>query len=500
MALTTKISELPAKGANLGSADLVPIAEVDAGSPTGYSTKYVTGAEIGGGGGGGNTIYSADDTIGTPRTVTIGTSLKFDGGKLDRTDANGRNIVEVIRATDLPTTLLADTTYIIRGQITFTSAITISADNCEIIGLDRNSDHMIWGGTGSFLRVTNVDFNLSNLKFSATNSSSSIIRGVNVDGVSYNDGRNKILSIFNCQFRGTYDVMQISGFDLVDINQCLFFYIKATSNGCSFEDVSKLQITSCEFIRWFDESTLPTPSGFSTASMIKLESNNLSSFGAVNINGCIIHPQETQIGLNIDTNSTTGFGTVSSNTFVETGLTSGSVFAPLQGALPDYSITATQNFDVFTNQGLLNSRAGILSTMQGNTGTGSETVISATNTPVKIVTNNNNVQQDRVRWSGSSDGTFTYLAKKQIFVSIHASINYEKIGGGSGQNYTFYVYKNNVQIASSAIQTNAVNDIDSITMSFATLIDNTNQLTFYVENNTATSNIAIRDWQIVIRE
>ena len=46
MALTTKISELPAKGANLETGDLVPIASVDAGSPTGYTTKYVTGSQV----------------------------------------------------------------------------------------------------------------------------------------------------------------------------------------------------------------------------------------------------------------------------------------------------------------------------------------------------------------------------------------------------------------------------------------------------------------------
>ena len=29
----------------------------------------------------------------------------------------------------------------------------------------------------------------------------------------------------NCQFRGTYDLFDIKGFDLVDISQCLFFYV-----------------------------------------------------------------------------------------------------------------------------------------------------------------------------------------------------------------------------------------------------------------------------------
>ncbi len=497
MAITTKISELPAKGSTLGSGDLVPIAEVDAGSPTGYTTKYVTGAEVGGGGT--NTIYTADDTIASTRTVTIANRLIWDDGAISRENVNGRNIVEVIRESDIPSPLTANTTYVIRGEIQFTSAKLVSNEGCEIIGLDRNEDCIDWNGTGSFLRVTDVNFGIANLKFKSSSIDNSILRATNISAGAYNEGRLKVLRVQNVQFRGTYNVMDVGGFDLVDINNCLFFYIKATTFGCRFEDVSKLQITSCEFIRWFDETTIPTPSGFSTVSMIELQANGIIGFGAININGCVIHPQQNQNGIDISTSSTTGFGTISSNTFVDSNLL-GEVFLPVQGTLPDYGNTATQNYDVFTNQGLLNSRAGILSTMQNNTGAGSETVISTINTPVQIETNNNNVQQDRVRWSGASDGTFTYLAKKQIFVSIHASISYEKIGGGSGQNYTFYVYKNNVQVAFSALQTNAVNDIANITMSFATLIENTNQLKFYVENNSGTSNIAIRDWSIVIRE
>lgn len=46
MALTKRISDLPAKNSNIDSTDLVPIAEVDATTPSGYRTKYVTGSEI----------------------------------------------------------------------------------------------------------------------------------------------------------------------------------------------------------------------------------------------------------------------------------------------------------------------------------------------------------------------------------------------------------------------------------------------------------------------
>ena len=440
MALTTRISDLPAKGSNLGTGDLVPIAEVDAGSPTGYTTKYVTGAEVGGGGGG-NTIYTADDTIGTSRTVTIGSDLAFDGGRLNRTNVNLRNIVEVTRATDLPTTLIANTTYIIRGEIPFTNSITINVEGCEIIGLDRNEDHMIWQGAGVFLKVTDVNFGVSNLKFSSTTSGNSILKCENIDGVSYNDGRSKTLRLSNIQFRGTYEVMFIEGFDLVDINNCLFFYIKALTYGCLFRDVSKLQITSCEFIRWFDESTLPTPSGYSTASMITIEPSSFAAgFGAVNINGCIIHPQQTQNGIDIDTTSTTGFGTISSNAFIDVGLT-GNMFLPIQGTLPDYSQTATLKYDVFSNQGIANSTSYSMGYFNGLISG------SAPATPTLLDVGTAFISTSNQRFTSSNTGIITYNGTKDIQVQILASIAIE--ANGNDVEAEFSIYKSGALITGS---------------------------------------------------
>ena len=541
MPLTKRISELTPKGSNVDTTDLIVISEVDAGSSSGYTTKTITGAELGGtasdekvkissadtttgyledkvtagtgvtitkqntganetieisasGGGGGNTIYTADDTIVGGRTVTIGSLLTFDAGKLDRTDANGRNIVEVVRATDLPTTLVANTTYVIRGSLTFNSAITIGVEGCEIIGLDRNEDEMVWAGTGSFLRVTDVNFGVENIKFSSATSGNSILKCVNVTGTGFNDGRDKVLRLSNVQFRGTYEVMEIQGFDLVDINNCLFFYIKATTFGCRFQDVSKLQITSCEFIRWFDESTLPTPSGYATADMIILMANNLSSFGAVNINGCIIHPQQTQNGIAIDPSSTTGFGTISSNAFVTGGLTTGKVFLPIQGTLPDYSQTATETYDVFANQGVLNSTSGVVMTLTGNT---TQTAI-VQNVPIAINTGGGAVQQSSVRYTSNANGLNRYDGSKMVYVSIHATISFDKQGSGA-DDYTFYIYKNSVVLPGSQTLVRANQD-DAITMTYGTLMNQSDVIEIYVENTASNDAIIITDLQLVIRE
>ena len=212
-----------------------------------------------------------------------------------------------------------------------------------------------------------------------------------------------------------------------------------------------------------------------------------------------MHPEQTQTGIEIDPLSTTAFGTISSNTFIDVGITTGYLFEPQQGGLPDYGQTATYFYDVWTNQGLLNSRAGILMTMINNTGVNSPTVISTQGVPVQVECDNNNAQQDRVRWSGSSGGVATYLGGKQTYVSIHATITFEKSGGGTDE-FSFFIYKNGSQLANSRVRTDASNTFGTLSMTFASLVEQSNQLTWYVQNDTGTSNITITDWQIVIRE
>ena len=118
--------------------------------------------------------------------------------------------------------------------------------------------------------------------------------------------------------------MSVTGFDLVDINNTVFNYVQATTNGLSFTAVSKLEISSCELIRWFDFATIPTPSGYATVPMIELNPN-LSGigFGAISINTSVIHPQQTQDAIFIDPLATIGYGIIVSNTFVNANLTTG---------------------------------------------------------------------------------------------------------------------------------------------------------------------------------
>lgn len=439
-------------------------------------------------------IYTVNGTIGTTRTVTITDSLTTTGGQEIRV-VNGRTYREVTQASELPTTLVANTTYIIKGEITISSNITCTVEGVEITGIDRNLDHIIWSGTGALLTVTDVNFGLNNVRFSSTQAGNSILVANNVAASGYNNGRLKVLTIFNCQFRGTYDVMDINGFDLVDINNTLFFYIRATNFGLRFRDVSKLEISSCEIIRWFDESTIPSPSGWSTVSMVELQNNNLASFGAVNINGCIIHPQQTQNGIDIGTRSTTGFGTISSNAFVTVGLTTGEIFLPIASGLADYSQTATYNYDVFANQGVLNSTSGCVMTLTDNT---NDTDLTD-GVPTKVETDGLAVAQSSVRFNVATDGRCTYVGTKQVYVSIHAAIGYDKQGGGN-DNFVFYLYKNGSQLPGSQTKLRTNSNDDSLSMVYGTLMEENDYIEVYVEVVGSNDDMLIKDWQVVIRE
>ena len=270
------------------------------------------------------------------------------------------NIINVLNSGDLPTSLLANTVYIVNGSISISQAIVSVGDNSAIIGRKgRNTDILTYTGTGTFITISDANFTLRNITLSATDSSSLLIAADNYNAGDYNEGRDKTISIFTCQFRNCFDVMDINGFDLVDINNTLFFYITAQNKGLVFHSTSKIEISSCELLRWFNESTIPVPSGYAIVPMVSILANGIqTSVGAVNISGCIFHPQQTQDAIKLDALSTTGFGTISSNTFINIGLTTGIL------ANFDYSVQNT--YIIQANQGIPNGNALATMSLNGN--------------------------------------------------------------------------------------------------------------------------------------
>lgn len=454
-----------------------------------------------------------DATVGAAVWKEI-TAAGGGGGGVFTPTINSTNMVEVSQEADFGTAvggviiLAGNTTYFIRGEVNCTSRLLIPNAGTAIIGWNRDEDSLNFTGLSSvsdFITITEQSFEIANIKLSSTNNTGGtvLLRAVNYNQPDYNEGRDKVLTIINCQIRNCFDVWYIEGFDLVDIQNTLVWYIQATTIGCQFKNVSKLQISSCEFVRWFDETSIPAPSGWATASMIELLANSGGSgFGAVNINGGIIHPQQTQNGIEISTSSTTGFGTISGNAFINIGLTTGKIFLPEIPVvlLPDYSDPSTLKYDVFANQGVLNSTSGVVMTMNGNT---TDTVLTQ-NTPLKVDTNSLAVAQASVRYTVDVNGRCTYNGSKQVYVSLHTSLSYNKSGGGN-DDYSFYFYKGTVaaptpvQLAGSATLVEAELN-GSVGMVYGTLMNQGDFIEVWVENTQSNDNMLVSDWQVLIRE
>ena len=383
---------------------------------------------------------------------------------------NSTNMVEVSQESDFGTpdgsgniTLVTGTTYFIRGVVSCPNRLVIDTEGIVLLGWDRDKDELLHTGSGGdFITVTDVNFEIANLKLSSTNAVGGevVLRASNFNYGTYNDGRLKILTIINCQFRDCYDVHHIEGFDLVDIQQTLFWYVKATTMGCHFKNVSKLQISSCEYVRWFRESTIPTPGGYATTSMIELLANGAGNgFGAVNITGSILHPQQTQNGIDINTGSTTGFGTIASSTFINIGLTTGETFlgdslTPANGA---YSETECLKYDIFANQGIPNSSA-YGSFYDSTSGTDTSTGGTTNWIPVEYGAVPVAAGTQRVSFStpATQRGVLTYNGTKDIFAQISVSFTYNDVTGGTDQ-YNFGLSKNGgaTPVAGSILNTKA---------------------------------------------
>ena len=428
---------------------------------------------------------------GTNITLTENTSditIEASSGGVFTPTINSTTLVEVSQASDFPATLAANTTYIVRGIVTLTTPIIVTNSGCSIIGFDRNRDKLIWNGlTGTtMLTVTDVDFDLENLCFSSNNTGSLVLAADNYDAAAYNAGRSKVLTIVNCQFRNCFSIATIEGFDLVDISNTLFWYVKAPSGGqgLQFDKSSKIELSSCEFIRWFDETNIGSPAwdvatvsysigdkvlsggvfyisltnhtsspattpgsapatweptGYAEVPMIEILTG---TYGALNISGCILHPTVTQDGVKVNTGVVFGAGgTIAANTFVGAGLTTGKRFFPDPSA-GGYSNTECLTLDVTTNQGLPNSSAyGSFydSTSGTNTLTGGTTNwIPAEYGAVPVAAG---VQRVTFSTPGTQRGVLTYNGTKSIFAQVSVSFTYNDITGGTDA-YDFGLSKN----------------------------------------------------------
>jgi hypothetical protein len=273
----------------------------------------------------------------------------------------------------MPASYASDTTYIFVGTRNTASQINLTGlSNVTLMGMSRDSSTIEYTGSGALITTLDEDFTLSNIR----------IKSAQVDGLvldASNVAKNKLLTIQNCEFRNCKNLFDITGYDLVDIEQNIFTFIEGGSTlvppkGVYTTDVSKLQLTSCEFIRWFQEGATPSTTEFN-GDMVFIQ----GTCGAHNITNNVLHPQYDQNGIIIDAATTFVEVAINSNQFVDVNLNKPTFSILNTNSNADYDTEAIQEGNSLLPN--LKSRLG----MSYYTATPPTTTLTTINVPVNMV-------------------------------------------------------------------------------------------------------------------
>jgi len=316
--------------------------------------------------------------------------------------------------------------YRIQSLVTLTQPLVLTGDT-TFKGDGRDNAGLEFKDTTTLTGYC-IDFSDYNVEFQNMKLCN---QSTNIDFINAsNAAQDKFLLFTNCFITDSKnaEVINISGFDLVDFNQCLFMFNYTTAKHLYVSDTSKLQLSSCEFLRQFDQGT----GTWGTANMVDL----YGTMGAVNISGCLFHAQQTQIGLYIDNAQTSLENVVAANTFISIGQTT--------GTNTSYDISLHPELVVSTNSGVLNEKALVEGSVQGNT------AYTATVSGSYVSINVPTITFPALNRFSTATGVITYAAKQPIQCLINANILANQ-GTGGNDTCRFGLEKNGTLVSSIGI-------------------------------------------------
>lgn len=343
------------------------------------------------------------------------------------------NIFYINQESDFPNPLVAGT-YHIQDIVIMTQPLTITGD-CSFFGMGRDSDSELrfqdtTTPSGYCLNITDFNVSFQNLKLSNQSTNINLLNASNPTKANF-------LLFTNCFITDckNAEVFNIFGFDLVDLNQCLFMFNYTTTKHLYVDSSSKLQISSCEFLRQFEKGS--SPANWGTANMVDL----YGTMGAVNISGCLFHAQQTQIALYIDNAQTSLENVVAGNTFISIGQTTGGNI--------DYDITLHPELVIDGNSGIINEKAVIEGSVEGNT------VYTATVAGQYVQLNVPNITHPVInRFIINAGSQIEYVGKKPITALINANVTADQSTGGN-DDCRFGNFQNGVLVSSIGISLNS---------------------------------------------
>jgi len=316
--------------------------------------------------------------------------------------------------------------YRIQSLVTLTQPLVLTGDT-TFKGDGRDNAGLEFKDTTTLTGYC-IDFSDYNVEFQNMKLCN---QSTNIDFINAsNAAQDKFLLFTNCFITDSKnaEVINILGFDLVDFNQCLFMFNYTTAKHLYVSGASKLQLSSCEFLRQFDQGT----GTWGAANMVDL----YGAMGAVNISGCLFHAQQTQIGLYIDNAQTALENVVAANTFISIGQTT--------GANTSYDISLHPELVVSTNSGVLNEKALVEGSVEGNTSY--TATVSGSYVSINVPT----ITFPALNRFTTATGVITYAAKQPIQCLINANILANQ-GTGGNDTCRFGLEKNGTLVSSIGI-------------------------------------------------
>jgi hypothetical protein len=390
------------------------------------------------------------------------------------------------------TSVSADTTYVFLGDHEFTSTLTINQPGVVIKGTGRENTKIFGSFAGPLINVVEQDFEMADITLTAEGNDTFALQGENLTTGQPNEGRLKTVNITNCQLRNCVNGISLLGFDLVDISQTLFYYFQARTDaaaqtGIQLKGTSKVEFSSCEFLRWFDESTIAAPADFFTGDMLEFVNAPTVGFGAVNINGCVVHPQQNQNGIVIDNSATFGFANLTSCTFVDGNLNT-PTYLPLV-----IDIDLQPSWIIEANQGVPNYVAFINAEVDANA---TVTTISAVSTPTAIqATTFTDNGLSRVTLN-SSTGVITKDSKRSNYFTINCTGQFTIQAGGNNQDIVVGLFRNGTPEGPTT-KIEADSAVPAVfSFNVVGFADQNDTFQLYVQNNTAANDILVNNLQL----
>ena len=393
-------------------------------------------------------------------------------------DLNIHGQVIWVKPNTMPNFFIGETTYIFVGSRNTANSYTLP-DNVKIMGIGKNNSTINFNGGGTLFSSVDNNLAVADITLTSSNNSGKLFDLSNV-------AQDKTVYMKDLQIRNTKNGMTVDGYDLIDLNNCIFTYFETGSPspvGVSLSNNSKVQVTSCEFLRWFQEGGTPATTAF-TGNMLEFD----TQVNAYNINGCLFHPQYDQNAIDLSAVVATLEGTITSNTFIDINLNTGGGFQVL-----NIPTAVAENAVIEANSIVPNFKSQATYVLSGVNTVATDLSVNNPN-----VINHNNLALPLVIQFATITlgGLITYTKKRSANFMIVATCNLELVAGTNNRvGLGLFVNGSEVPLAYSYVNLSASGSANqkSATLSFTgqANLNDTFQLSVY--NATASNNVIVRD-------